>query len=136
MKRYTFLLIAFFLTNSALATGLNSLSNIKKIASINTNPKRGIIPDSNANRNVKLINTKKISPSNSSEIIKSEESTISNDETNNVSQKALKIKKLKTSSNNKICKTKEGIIFYQGDAGHNDCILKVKNDRQVIKNVP
>ena len=136
MKRYIFLLIAFFLTNSALATGPDTDFNINRIASINTNPEIGIIPDSNASKNMKLKKTKKSSPRNTSEIVNSSGPTTSNNTASDATQNIVKTKNVKTSSNNKTCKTYEGEIFDQGEAGYSDCVLKVKNDRQVIKDVP
>lgn len=136
MKRYIFLLIAFFLTNSALATGLDFSSDLKKIASINTNPESGVIPISDANKNIKLRKSKKSSTRNTSEIVNSSGSNTPSNVASDVSQNNIKTKSVKTSSNNKICKTYEGVVFEQGEAGYSDCILKVKNDRQAIKNVP
>ncbi len=125
MMKYTFLLIAFFLTYSALATGLDSHHNFRKLANINTNPERGVIPHSNANSNIK---SKKITKRNSNEIVNSGERSNS--------KNIVRSKSLKTSSNNKSCKTYEGLVFVQGEAGYDDCILKVKSDRQVLKNNP
>ena len=135
MKRYNFLLLVFFLTTSALAAGHDSSYRAINIANINSNPEKYIIPNSNANKNIKS-SKKNTSTHNSNEVVNSSESPNSNGEVTSSTKNDVKTKSLKTSSNNKSCKTFEGKVFGQGEAGYNDCILKVKNDRQIIKNVP
>lgn len=135
MKGYNFYLLFFFLTSSALATGLDSSYRATNIANINSNPEKYIIPNSNANKNIRS-KKKNTSTRNSNEIENSRETPISNGEVTSSTKDDVKTKSLKTSSNNKSCKTYEGKIYGQGEAGYNECILKVKNDQQVIKNVP
>ena len=135
MKGYNFYLLFFFLTSSALATGLDSSYRATNIANINSNPGKYIIPNSNANKNIRS-KKKNTSTRNSNEIENSRETPISNGEVTSSTKDDVKTKSLKTSSNNKSCKTYEGKIYGQGEAGYNECILKVKNDQQVIKNVP
>ena len=129
MKRYTFLLIAFFLTYKVVAMEPKILETSAVLANINSNPDKNIIPDSSAHSNVKTIKTKKPSAGNTSQIGTILEPTDS-------SETVIKTKTVKTSSNNHNCKTYEGIIFEEGEAGYSDCIQKIKNDRQSIKTVP
>ncbi len=111
MKKYTFLLLAFFLSFNLFALGLGVLSSISAV--------------------------KETSPRNSKELGNISESTQRSQQPGPALSGAdLAARKTKTASINISCKTYEGKIYNNGEAGYNDCIRTIKTDRQSEKQVP
>lgn len=109
MKRYIFLLIAFFLINNVLMAS---------------------VPKARQNDNdtsAKSKDIKRTSSRNASEVVYPTEPDITS---------SSKIKKIKTSANSMSCKTYEGKIYEHGEAGYSDCMQKIKSDHQGTRNVP
>jgi hypothetical protein len=147
MKRYTFLLLAFFLTLSAhgFSVGNSVSATPTSLANVNSFPDRRPGSTNSLPTNVE-------SPRSANELGNITESTqkvqqpsnnvtIGNGTTHlnnaNPSKAPEANGRMKTSSlNNVSCKTYEGKIYGQGEAGYNDCIRTIKNDRQGTKNIP
>lgn len=123
MKRYRFLLLAFFLTNNAIAN-VNSTRPVQSGAT--------------------TTDIRRTSPRNTSEVGSTLEPVVSGARTpesqlninSNGSRNAPATKTTKTSANSMSCKTYEGKIYDQGEAGYSDCMQKIKTDRQGTRTVP
>ena len=141
MFRYTFLLLAFFLTISAHASGIN---HSMSAASINPNisPINNKIGIENLKDARKRTSTKTTSAHSAAELANIKESTSNvqgssnNSNLNNDLQTDTHNSLTTSSANVTSCKTYEGSIYEQGDAGYNDCIKTIKNDRQSTKTIP
>ncbi len=118
MSRYTFLLLAFFLSFNVYADGLGisqSFANINPSPSMNSRKPSAAIKET-APRNVK-------------ELERIQKSTdADNNQTSDVPN--LSTKKDKTALSNVSCKTYEGKIYNKGEPGYNDCIRTINTDRQ------
>lgn len=125
MKRYTFLLLAFFLTSTVYGTRFIDVKNKKSANAISTDIRR-------------------ISPRNTIEVGSVLEPVISGSRTpddqlindGNGTRAAVTTKVVETSSNSLSCKTYEGQIYDQGEAGYSDCIRSIRTDRQGTRSVP
>ena len=131
MSRYTFLLLAFFLSMSAYAFSIGqSMSG----ASINPTP-ISVANTGDVKRVPAQTATKKTSARTAAELGNIKESTLSAQQPpahNNLNDVTPASSATATTS----CKTYEGKVFEQGEAGYNDCIRTIKNDRQADKTVP
>lgn len=125
MKRYRFLLLAFFLVNNVHATSLTS----------------GMAPAMNGARETDI---KRTSPRNTAEIGNALEPVVSGSRTpdaqlnnsGNSARSAQATGTLKTSSKGMSCKTYEGKTYDQGEAGYSDCMRNIRTDRQGTRTVP
>ncbi len=133
MKRYTFLLLAFFLTNNALAAGFISGISSTIVANVNPNP----------SGTATATDIKRTSPRNTNEVGSTIAPSVSGTMTNdlqlnhsNGSRNAPATKTTKTSANKMSCKTYEGKIYDQGEAGYSDCMRNIRTDRQGTRTVP
>jgi hypothetical protein len=115
MKRYIFLLLAFFL--SFMAEAAYSVGSVSAIPNV--------VPTSP--RNARELGNLKESKQ------QAEQPALNND-ASGVPASATKTKTTSVSSVS--CKTYEGKIYDQGEAGYNDCIRTIKNDRQGTKTIP
>lgn len=137
MSRYTFLLLAFFLSMSVYAIGVGqSMSG----ASINPTP---VSTANTGAENLKEVRNrvpaetaaKKTSARTAAELGNIKESTLGAQQPpahNNLNDVTPATSAITTTS----CKTYEGKVFEQGEAGYNDCIRTIKNERQAVKTVP
>ena len=149
MKRYTFLLLAFFLTTGVHASGLisgisSSLSVAPNAVAQNVNS----MPDTSANSNKATGTTttdiRRSSSRNTSEVGNAVESSVTGARTTNdqlgnnnvVPTRSNTTKTTKTSSNSMSCKTYEGKTYDQGEAGYTDCMRNIRTDRQGTRTVP
>ena len=122
MKRYTFLLLAFFLVflTASRVFALTSVSNSGPSVTPSTLPTSGV---------------KQTSARNVGELGNiSESTTKAQQPPTNVPDLNKGTKT--TSANGVSCKTYEGKVYAEGEAGYNDCIKTIKSDRQGTKNVP
>ncbi|MBC7714613.1 MAG: hypothetical protein H7177_14805 [Rhizobacter sp.] len=157
MKRYIFLLLAFFLSFNAHADGLgisssmgsmnispSGLSSVEadalKAGQKKKHPVRYVVAyNSNGVTNIKDNSSRNINElgniNESTEISQRPSLTIPLDrQTNGVPN--LGTRKGKTALSNVSCKTYEGKIYDQGEAGYNDCIRTIKTDRQKDTSIP
>lgn len=128
MKRYTFLLLAFFLSMNAHGLSVSSGSGIS--AAPNNSVSVVAAPEIQKNNSR--------TPNATSSHAASELGNIS-ESTEKAQQPApiTQLNKKKTSSLSTIsCKTYQGKVYDQGEAGYNDCIRTIKNDRQGSKTIP
>lgn len=156
MKRYRFLLLAFFLANSVHAEGL--ISGIR-IANVNSTPdlrsnSNNSVPDIRSGNNrvspttnsgsATATDIRRTSPRNSTEIgntvgpvVSGSRTTDSQLSNNGNGTRSIKTTKTtKTSANSMSCKTYEGKTYDQGDAGYTDCMRNIRTDRQGTRTVP
>lgn len=151
MMRYAFLMLAFFLTNTTLASGFLSGITSTVVANVNSTPdlrsnRNASVPDvrKKSNRSsATATDIKRTSPRNTTEVGSAMEPAVlgtgASDtqlNNNNGSRHAPATKTTKTSANSMSCKTYEGKIYDQGEAGYNDCIRNIRTDRQGARTVP
>ena len=116
MFRYKFLVLAFFLSLAAIGETTSRSTAVRK-TSAKTITELGNISEST---------TKAQQPP-------------TNNGLNNVTPTGAPeaaVNKKTTALSSVSCKTYEGKVFEQGEAGYNDCIRTIKNDRQGTKTVP
>lgn len=123
-------MLAFFLSNSALASGLISGISSPVVANVNSTP------DLRTNRNTSVPDIRRASPRNTAEVGSATEPAILGTQNSNGSRNAPVTKTTKTSANNMSCKTYEGKIYDQGEAGYSDCMRNIRTDRQGTRTVP
>lgn len=116
MFRYKFLVIAFFLSFSAIGATAPEKAAVKK-TSAKTITELGNISESTtkAQQPPATNNLNNVTPTGAPEAA---------------------LNKKTTALSSVSCKTYEGKVFEQGEAGYNDCIRTIKNDRQGTKTVP
>lgn len=149
MRRYTFLLLAFFLTFSSHAEGLGFSTSMMGVSAApgGLSSKEGDAlrigkEKSKASKSSKRIayanlNTvKETSPRNINELGNISESTQRTQRLSTNGVPNLAAKKGKTALSNVTCKTYEGKIYGRGEAGYSDCIRTIKTDRQTDRVVP
>ncbi|MBC7428580.1 MAG: hypothetical protein H7336_08220 [Bacteriovorax sp.] len=150
MKRYIFLLLAFFLILNAHAEGMGVSNLMGTIGATPTGLSRDegvIVKDKERTKATrkKVVNSlKETSSRNTNELGNINESTVqaqrpskvipSSARTNGVPN--LAAKKGKTAISEVSCKTYEGKVYGQGEAGYNDCIRTIKTDRQRDTAIP
>ena len=137
MSRYTFLLLAFFLSMNVYAIGLGqNMSGVSINPTLVSTANTGAEDLKEARRRVPAETaTKKTSARTAAELGNIKESTLSAQQPpahNNLNDVTPASSATATIS----CKTYEGKVFEQGEAGYNDCIRTIKNDRQADKTVP
>lgn len=137
MSRYTFLMLAFFLSMNVYAIGLGqSMSGASFSATPITVANNGAKDlKESKKRTPAETATKKTSARTAAELGNIKESTTQAQQPP-LHENAMDVTTTKTSSATTSCKTYEGKIFEQGEAGYNDCIRTIKNDRQETKTVP
>lgn len=124
MKRYRFLLLAFFLANNVHAEGLiSTISVAPVVANINSTP---------YTKDATATDIKRTSPRNTTEVGSSVEPFVSGSTTTDTTR----TKTIKTSGRGISCKTYEGKTYDQGEAGYADCMRNIKTDRQGTRTVP
>lgn len=136
MKRYRFLLLAFFLATNVHAVGFISgmtpaMNGAPKFASVNSTP--------DLSNSARAKDIRRTSPRNTAEIGSTVEPVVSGLRTidaQNDGRPVQTIGTTKTSSKGMSCKTYEGKTYDQGEAGFNDCIRNIRTDRQGTRTVP
>ncbi len=160
MRRYTFLLLAFFLGFSAHAEGLGfstsmmgvsaapqGLSDQEGEALRSGQEKKKASKNKKISRKIAYSNPKAVKETSSRNINElgniSESTQRAQQPTTNTQLNTqttgvpnLANKKGKTALSAVSCKTYEGKTYEQGEAGYNDCIRTIKTDRQAEKVVP
>lgn len=135
MKRYTFLLLAFFLTLTlvfsahAMSVGSNVSAAPNAVANINSlrdSKTRAPSNDDMSARSADKLESIKSSTSTPEAAVPNESTAPNNRE----------VKPMKTSANFPSCKTYDGNIYDKGDPGYSDCIRSIKTDRQGTNNIP
>jgi hypothetical protein len=146
MKRYRFLLLAFFLATNVHADGLISgmaptINGSPKLANVNSTPDMRSRKNSGSARAKDIRRT---SPRNTAEIGNVLEPVVSGSPTpedqlnnsGNGARSAQTTGTTKTSSKGMSCKTYEGETYDQGEAGYSDCMRNIRTDRQGTRTVP
>jgi hypothetical protein len=156
MKRYRFLLLAFFLATNVHADGLISgmaptMSGSPKLANVNSTPDlrsnvNSSVPDVRTNNSgtARARDIRRTSPRNTAEIGNALEPVVSGSPTpedqlnnsGNGARSAQTTGATKTSSKGMSCKTYEGKTYDQGEAGYSDCMRNIRTDRQGTRTVP
>jgi len=135
MKKYTFLLLAFFLTltlaftahamgvGGSVSAAPNALANVNSLRDVKT---RAPSNDDMSKRSADKLDSINSSTQANKNSVLNEPTTPNNNET----------KATKTAANSPSCKTYDGNIFEKGDPGYKDCIRTIQTDRQEINNIP
>lgn len=136
MKRYRFLLLAFFLANNihaeGLVSGMNpSMNGAPKLVNVNSIPDTRTINSGAA----RATDIRRISPRNTAEVGSTVEPVVSGSRTSDA-RSAQATGTTKTSSKGMSCKTYEGKTYDQGEAGYSDCMRNIRTDRQGTRTVP
>lgn len=115
MKRYTFLLLAFFLATGLYGALSANRADIKSTSSRNTIEVGSVIePVISGSR--------------------TPDDQLINDGNGNKASATTKI--VETSSDSLTCRTYEGQTYDQGDPGYSDCVRNIRTDRQGTRRVP
>lgn len=137
MKKYTFLLLAFFLiltiglSANATSVGSSVIAAPNSLTSSNSSREISAATPTKSNKDMSARSANELDSIGSSTTNNknkvSDETTISNKNETKVIQKA---------SNSTSCKTYDGNIFDKGDPGYKDCLRTIQIDRQGVNNIP
>lgn len=161
MKKYRFLLLAFFLTNTVpVLANVNSTPDLRSGGNSSVpdvrDPNNRVAPTTNDtipqttttppinNNAATATDIRRTSPRNTTEVGNSVEPYVSGSRTTdaelnnrgNGARSAVTTKNIKTSAKGMSCKTYEGKTYDQGEAGYADCMRNIRTDRQGTRTVP